>query len=294
MRYRSDAAFTLGDGSQPDIRILGDYSRMKYGDPKSTKILAKLLFENFVSKYRSPGDPLESDKIVIASSAYGIVPTAAFGLAVEFERLMNLAGVSFEVVKIFRSLGVGSEDYAELNNDQRESFLAKRKLSLTCEATEKLDGARLIVIDDLFATGRHQQAILDLLKRKTSVKDVLFLYILQLSERLSRDYPMAEHSVNGYSIRNLDDYFQLIQDGEGLPYINARVVRFLLMEGFLKPTELKKILQRLSLEFCQNILDAAQSEDMKKFSGRYFSVVEILQNEILKKIVAENKTSLKN
>ena len=293
MRYGSDAAFTLGDGSQPDIRVLGDYSRMKYGDLKSTKILAKLLFENFVSKYRSPADPLESDKIVIASSAYGIVPTAAFGLAVEFESLMNLAGVSFEVVKIERSLGLGSEDYAELNNDQRESFLAKRKLSLTCEATEKLDGARLIVIDDLFATGRHQEAILDLLKRKTSVKDVLFLYILQLSERLGRDYPMAEHSVNRYSIRNLDDYFQLIQDGESLPYINARVVRFLLMEGFLKPTEFKNIFQRLPLEFCQNILAAAQSGDMKSFSQRYFSVVEILENEIFEKIVAENKTNLK-
>ena len=293
MRYRSDAAFTLGDGSQPDIRVLGDYSRMKYGDLKSTKILAKLLFENFVSKYRSPADPLESDKIVIASSAYGIVPTAAFGLAVEFERLMNLAGVSFEVVKIERSLGVGSEDYAELNNDQRESFLAKRKLSLTCEAIEKLDGARLIVIDDLFATGRHQEAILGLLKRKTSVKDVLFLYILQLSECLGRDYPMAEHSVNRYSIRNLEDYFQLIQDGESLPYINARVVRFLLMEGFLKPTEFKNIFQRLPLEFCQDILAAAQSGDMKSFSRRYFSVVEILENEIFEKIVAENEINLK-
>jgi adenine/guanine phosphoribosyltransferase-like PRPP-binding protein len=294
MRCRSDAAFTLGDGRQPDVRMLGDYSRMKYGDPKSTKILAKLLFENFVSKYRSPVDPLENDKIVIASSAYGFVPTAAFRLRVEFERLMNLAGVSFEVVKIERSLGVGSEDYAELNNDQRESFLAKRKLSLPCEAIEKLDGSRLIVIDDLFATGRHQEAILDLLKRKTPVKDVLFLYILRLSERLSRDYPMAEHSANRYSIRNLDDYFQLVQDGEGVPHINARVIKFLLMEGFFKPTKFIKLLQRLPLEFCQNILEAAQSEDMKKFSGRYFSVVEILENEIFKKIVAENETSLKN
>ena len=241
MKLDRTSIFTINSESSLSTEIMGNYSRMKYGDPKATKILAEMLSEKFSSDCPSAGDFFVGDGAVLTSSAFGSVPTAAHALTNEFGLLLESKGGNLEYIKIDRSHNLEKEDYATLNHSERRDVMATRKLSLSKRCAEKLKGRPLIVVDDLFATGRHEQAIVNLLNSVIPVRRVVFLYIFEFSRQLSYSNPMAEHVLNGSHIKKLNDYLSLFQERGVMPYINARVVKFLLSEGSANKKSFKNV-----------------------------------------------------
>ena len=287
------STFTISSERYPAGQVLSNYSRMKYGDPKATKILAEMLSEKFSSDCPSAGDFFGGDGAVLTSSAFGTVPTAAHALTNEFGLLLESKGANLDYIKIERSQNLEKEDYATLNHSERRDVMATRRLSLSKRCAEKLRGRPLIVVDDLFATGRHEQAIVDLLNSVIPIRRVLFLYIFEFSRKLSYSNPMAEHVLNGSHIKKLNDYLSLFQERGVMPYINARVVKFLLSEGSANKKSFKDFLREMPTKYCEKLLDATGSDDMKKITRAFFPAVEMPRNEMLDRLVLENSSKPK-
>ena len=71
------------------------------------------------------------------------------------------------------------------------------------------------------------------------------------------------------------------------PYINARVVKFLLGEGISSPEMFKAILRKLPLKFCERFHSAAVSSDMHQIGTDFLPAIEMLKESLLGRHVAQ-------
>ena len=78
-----------------------------------------------------------------------------------------------------------------------------------------------------------------------------------------------------------------------MPYINARVVKFLLSEGSANKKSFKNFLREMPTEYCEKLLGATGSDDMKQITRAFFPAVEMLRNEMLDRLVLENSSKPK-
>mgnify|MGYP001574802534 FL=1 len=177
MKLDRTSIFTINSERSLSTEIMGDYSRMKYGDPRATRLLGSMLYAKFISYCGSNFDVSQSDGIILTSSAFGSVPTAAHALTNEFGLMLKSKEVNFDRVRITRSQNVADKDYSKLDYVQRGNEMNVRRLTLSDRYIDKLNGRPLVVIDDLYATGRHEQAIVDLLRSVAPDQRVLFIYI---------------------------------------------------------------------------------------------------------------------
>ena len=275
------SAFTLKPGRFPDKKVIRAYSRMKYGDPMATRMLAQLLLAKLLSNYPSPRELFEEESVAIASSAFGSIPTAARALTKELELLLEGEGLKLRRIKIQREQALDEVDYATLNHMERGAILNARKLSISKCDLANLKGRTLIVVDDLLATGRHEEAIKETLDSVAEVKKVIFLYIFEFSKELRYSNPMAESRLNGHQIKGIDDFIGLFRVRRTIPYLNARVVKFLLAEGVANMDSFKVFLEKLPLVFCENFYEAAVPSDMRKIRDVYLPVIEMLKESVV-------------
>jgi hypothetical protein len=168
-------------------------------------------------------------RLLIASSPYRRVPTAANTLAARFGTVLNAAragrGLSPAPLVHIERMTVSSGDYGTLSAEARIRLMAVNALSFD-RLRPYADGTHLIVIDDVKVTGAHQRC-LTRASETLPLRSRTFLYIAAFdgtsAERLD---PTLEDRLNHAVISTLDDLAGIVKDSHFS--WNVRVCKFLL------------------------------------------------------------------
>lgn len=205
-----------------------EYSKFKYGSGEAARVFGHALAEKFIDevfklKYR--GQP-----IVVLSSAYFHIPTAAFYLKNHFVEKLNefLYKNGYPVceeTKITRSVSY-REDYGSLSAADRLKMISGDRFSLDTSALRTEEGADkiLLFIDDVRITGTHERIILRLLNSLHLTNEVYMLYLGDLVNKEAN--PNIEHFLNSYFVKDLDDVQWIVKNHTFL--WNTRTVKFIL------------------------------------------------------------------
>jgi hypothetical protein len=247
--YRWDqGGSTVGPGI-PGPFDAARYSKYKYGSTVAADWFARMLGPAFLDRY--PG-LAQLPRLLIASSPYHHVPTAANALAVRFATVLNAARAGrglppVPLVQIER-MAASAGDYGTLPAEARARLMAANALSFD-RLRPYADGAHLIVVDDVKVTGAHQRCL-------TRASETLplgsrtFLHIAAFdgagAERLD---PALEDRLNHAVISTLDDLASLARDSDFT--WNVRVCKFLL--GPANRGQLPSFLIRMADRFVREL-----------------------------------------
>ena len=252
------------------------YSRMKYGDPVATWRIANAVRERLF------GHPLwqvwseNGQKVVMASSAYGSVPTAAHWVSENLQTMLKEDGLGVTRMKFEREGGFGCHSYSQMDLAKRREVLQERRIWL--EGPELAEGATLLVFDDLRSTGAHEESLRKVVEDHPAISRVVFLYFIGFSSALSKSQPQQEDALNHSLVRTPEDLLQMTRSSQSPLLINARLVRFLLRAGAQDPDGFVALLPKLPEDFLRAVLLAANSRDGYANQAAYVKGFELLQS----------------
>lgn len=231
----------LSGGVRPewDGLNVATYSRFKYGCAKS-----RLFFAVSLTKLMAQILP-KTEEFVIASSSYLHVPSAANQLVREISAL-NWSNYQFSFTKFTRHK-VLSQDFSKLRYSERRREIDKLSFDFN---SQHILNERVVVIDDAYVTGTHEQAIRNQLEGH--VKELLFFYIVDLSVFAD---PSLEHSLNNASVRWITDMLSIRME-TGFEYNNRFLKRLFISD----PDDLDEFLIYTPFEEQRTILDMALRE----------------------------------
>ena len=202
------------------------YSRYKYGSTVAADWFAQALGRAFLVRY----PPLAQEpRLLIASSPYRRVPTAANLLAARFATVLNAARAgrglpSAPLVHIER-MAASSGDYGTLSAEARTRLMAVNALSFD-RLRPHADGAHLIVVDDVKVTGAHQRC-LTRASETLPLRSRTFAHIAAFDGAATGWLdPALEDSLNHAVIGTLGDLADIVRDSDFT--WNVRVCKFLL------------------------------------------------------------------
>ncbi len=159
-------------------------------------------------------------------------------------------------------------DYAKLGRDDRFSHTQKVKLSL--DFSTPISNRSLVVIDDLYFTGAHEQNLLELLSPYT--KSVTFLYLIDLK---GCEDPMMESKLNHYSIGSIWDIYEIISSNQFA--LNARVAKYIL--SYPDASELDLFFGSVSYDWLVSFRNAVHNEGYQDLPG-FTKNLRILQDNL--------------
>jgi phosphoribosyl transferase-like protein len=267
-------------GSASGVAIPGPfdaalYSRYKYGSTVAAGWFARALGQAFLDRYpRLAHQP----RLLIASSPYRRVPTAANALAVRFAAVLNAAragrGLPPAPLVHIERMAASSGDYGTLSTDARTRLMAVNALSFD-RLRPYADGAHLIVVDDVKVTGAHQRCL-------TRASETLplgsrtFAHIAAFdgtgTERLD---PALEDRLNHAVISTLDDLAGLVR-GSDFTW-NVRVCKFLLCPA--SRSDLPSFLVRMTDRFVRELRYNSFSDGYARMDA-YCESHAIVQREL--------------
>lgn len=244
------------------------YSRFKYGSGRAAAQYAAQMLS--VLRKQLQAEP-QADWLITAS-AYKHVPTASNAIADALYSLIikYLPEITIEKIKIQRQRLFPS-DYGSLDEQQRQDLMRQTDLYIDLQ---KVKDKNLIVIDDVWVTGSHEQRIREMLG-KTQVTKVYFVYVGQCRPTV---VPNIEHRLNHEWVKTVENLLYIIENEEFI--INARVCKFLLSYPHL--SQLKKFYELLPLSWLlslQENIGGDAYEQMPEYTENY----QILSNVIQQK-----------
>lgn len=215
------------------------YSQMKHGHPESIKTAAKELFEYILSTPTLLDNFLNYD-VVVTNSARE-VPTASFTIMkCLVENLINpyltkLGKSPVAWIRSERAGAIASSDYGTMTKEEREKRMAERKPFFSEENKKKLVNKRVIVFDDLVATGTYEKSQSELLiSSGVNPNDIIALYWIQINPETGKD-PSFEAEVNYFAIKSISDLLPFFYMPDLV--INERTLKYIM------PTESTKLLE---------------------------------------------------
>jgi hypothetical protein len=218
--YQLDQGGSGGGTGTPGPFDAARYSRYKYGSTTAAGWFARALGQAFLDRYPRLAD---EPRLLIASSPYRRVPTAANAVATGFATVLNAARAGRGLAPA--RMAASSGDYGTLSAAARTQLMAVNALSFD-RLRPCADGAHLVVVDDVKVTGAHQRCL-------TRASETLpfgsrtFAHIAAFdgagTQRLD---PALEDRLNHAVIGTLDDLGGLVRDGDFT--WNVRVCKFLL------------------------------------------------------------------
>jgi hypothetical protein len=203
------------------------YSRYKYGSVTAAEAFAAALGAAFAG--HCP-DFLGAPRLLMTSSPYAYVPTAATTLARRLRPVLNALRASHglppvPLVQVDR-VSAAAGDYGTLSAHARDQRMADTILSLRRFRPDQVRDAHLLVVDDVRVTGAHQRCL-------ARASDGLplsaraFLYIAAFSGPAASSFdPTVEDALNHAAIRTLDDLAALVA-GNDFTW-NVRVCKLVL------------------------------------------------------------------
>lgn len=257
-----------------------EYSRMKYGHIDATEkiaksLLTKLLHEPFVSEILH-----QNSELYISSAAYGSVPTASHALMVEIVRGLTLRGFNVKTFKIDREGSFHQANYGTLDRDSRQDSIRSRYIYLPNHVERLIANKKLIIIDDLRATGTHETALRNLLINHTNPKNILFAYPVGFDDKLASHYPSFEATLNDAQIGSLDDLNNLYLEVDMPLIVNARLIKFIFFQGGKDKRALESLLRSFSNDYCFSLYRAAISSDGYYAFDDYQTGFEVLKKHL--------------
>jgi hypothetical protein len=236
--HREFALYTLGEpyaASAPDPAALAwpvpfspaSYSQYKYGSVIAARSFAHALGTVFIERHPELAC---APRLVLTSSPYSYVPTAANTLARWLRPVLNAARArhglaAAPLVQVDRA-NPSAGDYGTLSASARDRLMAVNDLSFRRFSPGEVRDAELLIVDDVRVTGAHQRCL-------ARASDGLplagrtFLYIASFGTPGSgRVDPTQEDALNHAAIRSLDDLAAIV--GAGDFAWNVRVCKFVL------------------------------------------------------------------
>ncbi|MFC8596848.1 phosphoribosyltransferase family protein [Isoptericola sp. NPDC057191] len=188
---------------------LDAYSRMKHGDLRATGILAKALAAALVDQVPTL---VSDDAVPILPVAYKAVRPACWFLARavldDLDARRAAAGLpAGRIVRVAKD-AVTTTDYATASAAERSAELGRIGFRLD----EDVDGAQLVVIDDVRVTGSAETSILAALDAARPQKVVL-AYVAVVEGGLAAD-PAVEAALNHHVVRSPADLAGAVRRGD--------------------------------------------------------------------------------
>ena len=208
------------------------HSGYKYGSTAAADWFGRRLAAAFLARYPHT---LAQPSVLIASSPYHRMPTAAAALARAFRAAFNAertaaggAGLTAAPLVQIERTSAAAGDYDLLSPESREQSAAAAGLSFGGLSHFDLRGAHLIVVDDLKATGAQQRALVRA-SRALPLGSRTFLYTAALDPVSRAGFePGTEDRLDHARIRTLRDLAGLLRERVGDFAWNARTCTFLL------------------------------------------------------------------
>jgi len=247
--YRLDRGGSAGGVAMPGPFDAALYSRYKYGSTVAAGWFARTLGQAFLDRCpRLAHQP----RLLIASSPYRRVPTAANALAVRFAAVLNVAragrGLPPAPLVHIERIAASSGDYGTLPAEARTRLMAVNALSFD-RLRPSADGAHLIVVDDVKVTGAHQRCLIRA-SATLPLGSRTFVHIAAFDSAGAQPLdPALEDSLNHAVISTLDDLADIVRDSDFT--WNVRVCKFLLCPA--SRGELPSFLVRMTDRFVREL-----------------------------------------
>lgn len=268
------------------------YSRMKYCDPAAVREVANRMAESILKDEQFRSTIQAGKPLYITSSAYGSVPTASTFLTDQIEQQLLAAGVQVKRIKIERKGQFAKQDFGSLSAEERQAAMKARKLELDDDTKAVISGGTVLLVDDLCATGSHEQSIRKVLE-EAGVATMFSAYFVKFTEKLMVNEPDTEEWLNRASAKTPLDFLGWMK---GLPensfQANARLVKMLLTTSAepkqgITADQRKSDLQLFLVE-CENsvlieLYQAAISEDGYFAMPQYLTGFQLLEAEAIRR-----------
>jgi PRTase ComF-like len=225
--YYLDRAGSIASGNCSLSFSAALYSRYKYGSVKATEAFAQALGAAFGDHH--PG-LVRAPRMVMTSSPYSYVPTAATVLARKLQPVLNAARarhglVQAPLVQVDR-ITTSSGDYGTLSARARDRHMAANTLSFSRFRPDQIYDAHLIVIDDVKVTGAHQRCLMRASQRLPFTTQT-FLYVAAFADPYDGHFdPTLEDALNHAAVKTLDDLAGIVRAADFA--WNVRACKFLL------------------------------------------------------------------
>ena len=238
-------AATVAEGSRSPFSS-ARYSRYKYGSVAAAEAFARALA--VALEERHP-ELVQAPRLLMTSSPYAYVPTAATTLARRLQPLLNAAratrGLSaVPLLKVDR-VRTSAGDYGTLSAEARDVHMAANALSFRRFEPAQVRGTHLLVVDDVRVTGAHQRCLMRA-SEGLPLAGRTFLYIASFPGSAGAGFdPTQEDALNHAAVRTLSDLAGIVEAGDFA--WNVRACKFLLDPA--NHGELPRFLRRMSGAF---------------------------------------------
>lgn len=227
------------------------YSQFKFGCQLSAKDMGERLAVAFFEKHQ---EDLAGHECVVVPSPYDYVKNAASCMAeFFFHKLLHLmqdAKIDNKVhwYHISRKPSY-TKDFGFLNEEQRRSLLKNDKFYLN---SEFLDDKLIILIDDVYITGAHEDMLKSVLSAKCNPSKVIFTYY---GKKIGKEFPEVEAHLNFYAIQSIQDFINLFKKQS--TFILIRPIKYVLSRS---EKEFSILLKKLNTAKLNVLLEHAHAE----------------------------------
>lgn len=275
-----------------------EFSHMKYGDPASTHNIAKKIL-NIIRKDPRAAKAIAAQDLVLTSSPYGYVPTAAAAIVIQIAKLLRLEGVNVDIMKISRSGAMGETHYCAMSKEARAEFMKLRSTWIDDRNQKLIEGRFVLGIDDLSATGFHLEDMGRLIK-STKAKDFLLATYIRFSPSMAESDSGAEGYISRYKVKSTLDlipHFKKPTDDLQELILNTRTLKFILQVTPASDTDLPESIKRKNLirfiKSCDDhalsiIKDAIYSSDGYTDFDKFTEGIGLITHEIATRIQNTN------
>lgn len=186
------------------------YSRFKHGDAATARRFAVALAALAARR-------LDERPVLVTTSAFALVPPAAYSLLIPFVQHLQLLRPDLEVgtFRITRR-GVSNGDYSRMTPEDRRASIGAGDLTPERDIT----GAVVLALDDIRVTGNHERAM-DRCLTEAGVAEVRHLYVVDAAG--FADCPQIESVLNEAAIDGAADLLEIAAERRFVP--NARLCR---------------------------------------------------------------------
>jgi hypothetical protein len=244
--YSLDGAPPAAAGNCPPMFSSARYSRYKYGSVTATEVFARALVTALDQRHP---EFTRAPRLLMTSSPYAYVPTAATTLARSLQPLLNAARSGHglpaaPLVKVDR-VRTSAGDYGTLSAEARDRHMAANALSLRRFRPGQVRGAHLLVVDDVRVTGAHQRCLMRA-SEELPLAARAFLYIASFCEPPGADLdPTLEDALNHAAVKTLSDLAGIVEADDFA--WNVRACKFILDPA--NYGELPRFLRRMPSSF---------------------------------------------
>jgi hypothetical protein len=222
------ALYSLGEPSACPLSFSSVcYSRYKYGSVAAAEAFAQALGAAFAERHPELAC---ASRLLMTSSPYTYVPTAATTLARRLRPVLNAArarhGLPQAPLLQVDRISPSSGDYGTLSARARDQRMAANTLSFRRFQPGLVRDAHLLIVDDVRVTGAHQRCLMRA-SEELPLATRTFLYIASFGSSAGAGLdPTQEDALNHAAVRCLGDLSEIAAAGDFA--WNVRVCKFVL------------------------------------------------------------------